>query len=100
MTGVALGVQRQSQRLAREGNGQVVGSSLLGQAFKDPVLPPAPSAAGDGSDAMTSRLEPRPDEPDAIADVRKRVLACNAQNRRTGSVPVDAVTSSGSGLDP
>ena len=35
-----------------------------------------------------------------ISDVRKRVLVYDASNRHPGAAPGDAVTASGSGLDP
>jgi K+-transporting ATPase ATPase C chain len=85
-------------------DGSVRGSRLLGQAFADPkYFHPRPSAAGNGYDAANSggsNLGPTSRKlKDAIQD---RVTAYRAENRlsATESVPADAVTASGSGLDP
>lgn len=90
-------------------NGTVVGSSLLGQNFTDDSgapLPqwfqPRPSAAGDGYDPTSSGASNLgPENPDlitAITDRRAQVAAFN--DVPAGSVPPDALTASGSGLDP
>jgi potassium-transporting ATPase KdpC subunit len=83
-------------------DGKVVGSELIGQTFTGPrYFNSRPSAAGDGYNAMSSSPSNLgPTNPTLITDVRKRVLAYNALNRHAGQTPGDAVTSSGSGLDP
>jgi potassium-transporting ATPase KdpC subunit len=83
-------------------DGKVVGSSLIGQDFKGPrYFHPRPSAAGDGYDAMASSASNLgPTNQTLISDVRKRVLVYDAFFRHFGAAPGDAVTSSGSGLDP
>ena len=83
-------------------DGQVIGSRLIGQAFSGPrYFHPRPSAAGDGYDATASSASNLgPTNQTLISDVRKRVLVYDAQNLHVGAAPGDAVTSSGSGLDP
>ena len=92
-------------------NGKTVGSSLIGQNFTlkngdpDPrYFQPRPSNAGDdGYDALASAgSNLGPSNPDLLATVKHRVIAYRRLNGLApdASVPVDAVTSSGSGLDP
>jgi K+-transporting ATPase ATPase C chain len=85
-------------------NGTVHGSRLLGQAFADPkYFHPRPSAAGNGYDAASSggsNLGPTSQKlNDAIKD---RVDGYRKENGLNADefVPADAVTASGSGLDP
>ena len=85
-------------------NGIVHGSKLLAQAFTaDKYFHPRPSAAGNGYDAASSsgsNLGPTSQKlNDAIKD---RVAAYRKENvlSETEPVPADAVTASGSGLDP
>jgi potassium-transporting ATPase KdpC subunit len=90
--------------------GKLVGSALLGQSFTDAKgnpLPkyfqPRPSNAGagyDGSSSGASNLGPS--NPTLINEVSERVRAYRQFNHMASGavVPVDAVTASGSGLDP
>jgi K+-transporting ATPase ATPase C chain len=85
-------------------SGIVHGSKLLGQGFADPkYFHPRPSAAGTGYDAASSggsNLGPTSQKlNDAIKD---RVAAYRKENglSENDSLPADAVTASGSGLDP
>jgi potassium-transporting ATPase KdpC subunit len=84
--------------------GQVIGSSLLAQRFADPgYFHPRPSAAGDGYDAVNSGgSNLGPTSQKLIALVQERVATYRAENNLAPGVliPVDAVTASGSGLDP
>lgn len=85
-------------------DGKVIGSRLIGQNFSTPgYFHPRPSAAGDGYDSMSSSASNLgPTNPALIAEVRKRVSAYRNENGLPAgaAVPVDAVTASGSGLDP
>lgn len=87
--------------------GRTVGSALIGQSFTDGkgnALPrwfqSRPSAAGDGYDGgASSGSNLGPDSPDLTKAIEQRRAAIEQQDGVT-SVPADAVTSSGSGLDP
>ena len=85
-------------------DGTVRGSKLLGQNFSaDKYFHPRPSAAGNGYDAANSggsNLGPTSQKlNDAIKD---RIDVYRKENglSQNESVPADAVTASGSGLDP
>lgn len=84
-------------------DGEVVGSSLLGQAFDGPQwFVPRPSAAGDGYDPTASGASNLgPESPDLLALVaeRRREVA-EREGIDPGDVPPEALTASGSGLDP
>jgi len=89
--------------------GETVGSSLIGQSFADAdgaPLPqwfqPRPSAAGDGYDGgASSGSNYGPENDDLIAAIRERQQAIEAADGAdAGEIPADAVTASGSGLDP
>jgi K+-transporting ATPase ATPase C chain len=86
-------------------DGQVVGSSLLGQSFTQVGhFQPRPSAAGkDGYDGLASGPSNLgPSNPDLLKAVSERVDAYRRLNDLgpNDPVPVDAVTASASGLDP
>jgi potassium-transporting ATPase KdpC subunit len=90
-------------------DGEVVGSRLIGQSFNDAdgaALPEwfqsRPSAAGDGYDGgASSGSNYGPENPDLIdAITERRESIANLENVAVDEVPADAVTASGSGLDP
>lgn len=84
------------------GNGVVVGSRILAQPFSSPkYFHPRPSAAGvNGYDASNSGgSNYGPTNHKLIERVEADRAALQAQSRPS-SVPVDLVTTSGSGLDP
>jgi potassium-transporting ATPase KdpC subunit len=85
-------------------DGVVHGSKLLGQGFADPkYFHPRPSAAGNGYDAASSGGSNLGPTSQKLNDaIKERVAAYRAENglSETEPVPADAVTASGSGLDP
>jgi K+-transporting ATPase ATPase C chain len=84
-------------------DGTVVGSALIGQQFEGAEwFHPRPSAAGDGYDPLASGgSNLGPENPDLVAAVTERIAAVAAEDGVDPSqVPPDAVTASGSGLDP
>jgi K+-transporting ATPase ATPase C chain len=88
-----------------EVDGTVVGSSLIGQSFADAdgaALPQwfqsRPSAAGYNGAASSGSnyAATNPDQVTAVADRRAAIEALD----HTTQIPGDALTASGSGLDP
>lgn len=127
VTGIAqAGFSDKANGSKLEVNGKVVGSKLLGQNFtKAKYFHGRPSAAGAaaiGSDATdpnnankTVPNDPKdlsqdissgsnlgPTNPELLAAVKQRAADYRKENglAKDAEVPVDAVTASGSGLDP
>lgn len=102
VTGVAQAVfpAQANGSLVTDRAGRVVGSGLIGQGFAAPgYLHPRPSAAGKGYDAAASSgSNYGPMNPDYAARVKTDADVLRAESK--AAIPVDAVTASGSGLDP
>jgi K+-transporting ATPase ATPase C chain len=85
-------------------NGQAVGSDLIGQSFDDPryfwgrlsATSPYPYNAASSTGSNLG-----PTNPALTDEVKARIAALKAADPTNNSpIPVDLVTSSGSGLDP
>ena len=91
-----------------ERDGKVVGSKLAAQAFTKPqYFHPRPSATSpEYNAAATTFANLGPTNPDLAKAVRERVQAILKLERpynpglQIGDIPVDAVTTSASGIDP
>ena len=87
--------------LVRDGSGQVIGSSLIAQAFAKPeYLHPRPSAAGNGYDPMNSGGSNLGPLDKKLSDRIAGDAATIGKNAPGVKIPADAVTTSASGLDP
>lgn len=110
ITGVGqLVLPAQANGSLLERDGEVVGSSLIGQAFEGPDGEPLPeyfqsrpSAAGDGYDAgASSGSNLGPENAELVAAIEERRAAvAEFEGVDPADVPVDALTASASGLDP
>jgi K+-transporting ATPase ATPase C chain len=114
MTGIAQSLfPRQAAGSLIERNGQVIGSELIGQQFTSAMYfhgRPSATTAADPQDASKSIAAPYnaansmgsnlgPSSKALEERIRQDVATLRKENP-SASVPVDLVTTSGSGLDP
>jgi K+-transporting ATPase ATPase C chain len=84
-----------------ERNGQLIGSRVIGQAFSSPdYFHGRPSAAGSGYDAANSGATNLGPTNKKLVDAVKAAVEAAQKENPSAPVPIDLVTSSGSGLDP
>jgi K+-transporting ATPase ATPase C chain len=105
VTGIAQTVfhHQAEGSLIVSGSGKILGSSLIGQNFDDPKYfwgrISATSPLYNASSSSGSNLGPL--NPALLDEVKARITALKAADPKNSiPIPVDLVTSSGSGLDP
>jgi len=105
VTGIAQTVfhNQAEGSLIISGEGKILGSTLIGQNFDDPKYfwgrISATSPAYNASSSSGSNLGPL--NPALLDQVKARIAALKAADPDNNApIPVDLVTSSGSGLDP
>ncbi|WP_025156930.1 potassium-transporting ATPase subunit KdpC [Leifsonia aquatica] len=110
ITGIGqLAFPNQSNGTTVSSQGKVVGSALIGQSFTDKKGNPLPqwfqsrpSAAGNGYDGgASSGSNLGPNNPDLLKAIKERKQTIEKTDGvNADRIPADAVTASGSGLDP
>jgi potassium-transporting ATPase KdpC subunit len=110
VTGIGqLAFPNQSNGSTVSSGGTVTGSALIGQSFTDKKGNPLPqwfqsrpSAAGNGYDGgSSSGSNYGPNNPDLLKAVKERQQTIEKTDGVSASqIPADALTASGSGLDP
>ena len=103
MTGAAgvLFPDQSRGSLVKDAGGHVIGSALIAQAFAKPqYLHPRPSAAGNGYDPMNSAGSNLGPMDPALAKRMAGDAAAIRKDLPNAVIPADALTTSGSGLDP
>ena len=97
-----LAFQSRAEGSLVERDGSVVGSSLLGQAFAEPGYFHGRPSVSDYDPLASGGSNLGPSNPTLLDAVAERVAAVREENglAADAAVPVDAVTASGSGLDP
>lgn len=87
--------------LVKDAKGQVVGSALIGQVFQRPeYFHGRPSAAGNGYDASASSGSNMGPLNETLIEREKADADTLRAENPGAAIPADAVTTSGSGLDP
>jgi len=82
-------------------DGELIGSRIIGQPFvSDKYFHSRPSAAGNGYDAANSSGSNLGPTNQKLLDRIKDAVATAQADNPNAPVPVDLVTTSGSGLDP
>ncbi|MFC5175570.1 K(+)-transporting ATPase subunit C [Nocardioides taihuensis] len=81
---------------------RAVGSAIIGQIAPEGLFQPRPSAAGDGYDLLsTYGTNYGPEAPELIASITDtQATIAEREGVAVSDIPPDAVTASGSGLDP
>jgi len=102
--GQALFPDKANGSLLKDSTGTIHGSRLLGQQFtSEKYFHSRPSAAGNGYDATSSGgSNLGPTSSNLVATIPQRIADYRTQNGLATNTPVpaDAITASGSGLDP